>query len=71
MSIALTQGKLKDKEIPKKRGWRWRLFGLFINLFMIMVAVFAVYVLVIFLQMPSLDTVLHETRQPAIIFLDK
>jgi len=29
------------------------------------------YILFVFLQMPSLDSILHETREPAIVFLDK
>lgn len=38
---------------------------------MLAVAGVAVYVLIIFLQMPSLDAILHETRPAAVIFLDK
>jgi len=34
-------------------------------------AVIAAYVLVVFLQMPSLDSMLRETRPPAITFIDK
>lgn len=43
----------------------------FINLFLILVACVGLYVLFVFLQMPSLDSVLHETREPAIVFMDK
>jgi len=43
----------------------------FINLLLVLVACAGLYVLFVFLQMPSLDSVLHETREPAIIFMDK
>ena len=36
-----------------------------------LVACIGLYVLFVFLQMPSLDAILHETREPAIVFLDK
>lgn len=55
----------------KKRSFKARLLGFFINVFLILVALCGLYVLFVFLQMPSLDSVLHETREPAIIFLDK
>lgn len=41
-----------------------------LNLVLAAIAAVAIYVLVIFLQMPSLDAILHETRPAAIIFLD-
>lgn len=53
------------------RSFKARVFGFFINVFLILVALTGLYVLFVFLQMPSLDSVLHETREPAIIFLDK
>ena len=59
------------KEKKKKRSFRARILILFINLLLICVACIGFYVLFVFLQMPSLDSVLHETREPAIIFLDK
>ena len=58
----------KDK---KTRSWKSRLFGLFINFGLIIIAGIALYVLYVFLQMPSLDSMLHETRKPSITFLDK
>ncbi len=59
---------LTDKEKPslKKRLLVWG-----INLIMLGIAAVAVYVLIVFMQMPSLDAILHETRAPAIIFLDQ
>ena len=55
----------------KPRSWKSRIFMFFVNLFLIIIAGISLYVLYVFLQMPSLDSVLHETRKPAIIFLDK
>lgn len=62
--------KLRDnKQEPK--SWKARIIAFFLNLFLVLVALCGLYVLFVFLQMPSLDSVLHETREPAIIFLDK
>ena len=41
-----------------------------INLFMLLLVGVAIYVVVIFLQMPSLDAILHETRPAAVVFMD-
>ena len=64
------QKSLRDKK-QEPKSWKSRIIAFFINLFLILVAVCGLYVLFVFLQMPSLDSVLHETREPAIIFLDK
>jgi len=64
----------KEEHLNKKenkRSFKSRLIGFFMNLFLVLVAGMALYVLYVFLQMPSLDSVLYETRKPAIIFLDK
>ena len=58
-----------NKQEPK--SWKSRIIAFFLNLFLVAVAICGLYVLFVFLQMPSLDSVLHETREPAIIFLDK
>ena len=58
-----------NKQEPK--SWKARIIAFFLNLFLVLVALCGLYVLFVFLQMPSLDSVLHETREPAIIFLDK
>lgn len=50
---------------------RWRLFVWGFNLCLALVAAVAMYVTVIFLQMPSLDAILHETRPAAVVFLDE
>lgn len=44
---------------------------LLMNLALVGVASVAIYLTIIFLQMPSLDAILHETRPAAVIFLDK
>ena len=65
------QKDLRDKKQEQPRSFKARLLGFFANVFLIMVALCGLYVLFVFLQMPSLDSVLHETREPAIIFMDK
>lgn len=61
-----------DTAPEKKRpSWRWRLVLLLMNLVLVGVAAVAVYLTIIFLQMPSLDAILHETRPAAVVFLDK
>lgn len=61
----------RDKKYDQKRSWKARLIGFIANVFLICVAIAGLYVLFVFLQMPSLDSVLHETREPAIVFLDR
>lgn len=48
-----------------------RLFVWCVDLFLLALVAVAIYVVIIFLQMPSLDAILHETRPAAIVFLDK
>ena len=62
---------LQTTEPKKKRSLKSRLLIFFINLFLVLVACIGLYVLFVFFQMPSLDAILHETREPAIVFLDK
>ena len=61
----------KDRKIEKTRSWKSRIIMFFVNVGLISVALAGLYVLFVFLQMPSLDSILHETREPAIVFLDK
>ena len=61
----------KERTENKKRSFKSRLFGFFFNVGLILIAAVGLYILFVFLQMPSLDSVLHETREPAIVFLDK
>ncbi len=60
--------KIDEKPAP---SFRRRMLIYLLNLFLMCVVALAAYVLVIFLQMPSLDAILHETRPAAVIFLDK
>ncbi len=48
-----------------------RLFVWCVNLIMLVLVGVAIYVVIVFLQMPSLDAILHETRPAAVVFLDK
>lgn len=61
----------KSSKKDKKRSWKSRLWGFFINISLVLIACVGLYVLYVFLQMPSLDSILHETRQPSVTFLDK
>lgn len=61
----------KDIKSEKRKSFKARLFSFVFNIGLIFVAICGLYVLFVFLQMPSLDAILHETREPAIIFLDK
>ncbi len=58
----------KDKQ---KKSWKWRLFVYAINACLLGGIAVLVYVGAIYLRMPSLDSILHETRPAAITFLDK
>lgn len=62
--------KNSDKK-KQPRSFKSRIIAFLLNLFLIFVAITGLYVFFVFLQMPSLDSVLHETREPAIIFLDR
>lgn len=66
----ITKDKKSSKK-DKKRSWKSRIFGFVLNIFLILSACVGLYVLYVFLKMPSLDSILHETRHPAITFLDK
>lgn len=65
------QKNANRKNQKQTRSFKSRVIGFFVNLSLILVAITGLYVLFVFLQMPSLDYVLHETREPAIIFLDR
>lgn len=65
------QNNLRNKRQEQPRSFKARVIGFFVNLFLILVAITGLYILFVFLQMPSLDSVLHETREPAIVFLDR
>ena len=59
------------KEDTVKRSWKWRLFVYLFNAVLLCGVAVAGYVSVIYLRMPSLDSILHETRSAAVVFLDK
>lgn len=62
------QEQLQEKPVPSLKK---RLVVYMLNLILLCVVAVAGYVLIVFLQMPSLDAILHETRPAAIVFLDK
>ncbi len=57
---------------PEKtpKSWKWRLFVYLFNAMLLCGVAIGAYVSVIYLRMPSLDAILHETRPAAVIFLD-
>lgn len=55
----------------EKPSFKKRVLAFFLNVFLVIIAAIGLYVLFVFLQMPSLDSILHETREPAIVFLDR
>jgi penicillin-binding protein 1A len=55
----------------KKPSLKAKLLAFVLNCLIVAVAAMTVYVLIVFMQMPSLDSILKETRPPAITFLDK
>jgi len=59
----------KDKK-REKPSFRRRMVAFLFNVFLIGVIFVAGYVGVVYLRMPSLDSILHETRLPTIVFLD-
>ena len=60
----------KLNKAPEKPSWRRRLFAYVFNLGLMSIVVVAGYVGVVYMRMPSLDAILHETRLPTIVFLD-
>ena len=60
----------RNKKTETKRSFKSYLFSFVFNVCLIGFAVVGLYVLFVFLQMPSLDAILNETREPAIVFLD-
>ena len=62
---------VNSKQQSPKTSRGLRVFVWCVDLFMLCLVGVAIYVVIIFLQMPSLDAILHETRPAAIVFLDK
>lgn len=61
----------ENKEEIKPVSWKLRLLARFLSLMFFGIAAIVIYVLIVFLQMPSLYLMLKETRQPSITFIDK
>ena len=59
---------LKNKPRPSIKR---RMFVYLLNLVLVGMVFVSGYVAVIYLRMPSLDAILHETRAAAVVFLDK
>lgn len=68
--MAQKNQKNLDKTEKEKPSFRRRLVVFFFNLFLIGIIFVAGYVGVVYMRMPSLDSILHETRLPTIVFLD-
>ena len=65
------ENNIKDPNKERTSSWRVRVLVWLLDLMLLLGVATATYVLIVFLQMPSLDAILHETRPAAIIFLDK
>ncbi|MFA7188377.1 MAG: transglycosylase domain-containing protein [Alphaproteobacteria bacterium] len=61
----------ENKEERKPVSWKLHLLARLLSLMFFGIAAIAIYVLIVFLQMPQLDSMLKETRQPSITFIDK
>lgn len=68
--MSRTRTPKKDSE-PKQPTFKRRILIWCFNLFMLSCVATLGYVSYIYLRMPSLDAILHETRDATIIFLDK
>ena len=62
--------KVLDKNEKEKPSLKRRVFAFFFNCFLIGIVFIACYVGIVYMRMPSLDYILHETRLPTIVFLD-
>ncbi|MCL2537890.1 MAG: transglycosylase domain-containing protein [Alphaproteobacteria bacterium] len=67
----MKQPSKKATEEKKPISWKWRAFGAALAIMLAVASAIALYVLFVFLQMPSLDSMLRETRSPSITFVDK
>ncbi len=61
----------ENKDDKKPVSWKLRMLAWFLCAIILAAVVIAFYVLIVFLQMPSLDSMLRETRAPTISFIDK
>ncbi len=68
----MPRARLENIQEEKKHpSLRMRLLMGLLNIIILSVVILAGYVAVVFLRMPSLDDILHETRPAAIVFLDR
>ena len=67
----LQKENTKTRSEKKRYSFKTRVLIFFVNLFLVVAACVGLYILFVFLQMPSLDSILHETRKPVIVFLDQ
>ena len=68
----MPRARLENIQEEKKRpSLRMRLLMGLLNIIILSVVILAGYVAVVFLRMPSLDDILHETRPAAIVVLDR
>ncbi len=67
----MRQEKRKNAATREKPTFMRRMVVYMFNLFLIGCVVIAGYVGYIYLRMPSLDSILHETRDATIVFLDR
>lgn len=67
------KNKQKNKKTNKKQKstWKSNLFVWGINFILLLGVIICGYVSIIYLRMPSLDAILHETRSASVVFLDK
>lgn len=66
-----TKKQNKKNNNKQQHTWKGRLFVYGINFILLVGVIICGYVSVIYLRMPSLDAILHETRDASVIFLDK
>lgn len=69
----MRKNKQKNKKTNKKQKstWKSNLFVWGINFILLLGVIICGYVSIIYLRMPSLDAILHETRSASVVFLDK
>ena len=68
----MPRARLENIQEEKKHpSLRMRLLMGVLNIIILSVVILAGYVAVVFLRMPSLDDILHETRPAATVFLDR
>ncbi len=61
----------KKRQSASRPSIKWRIAVWLMNFMLLAGVAVGVYVMIIYLRMPSLDSILHETRPAAVVFLDK